>query len=104
MDTKRATAALVLVSATFGLSTGLWAGDALMVLGCPTRGVEMNCLIVRAPDGVTYDISSAKPRPRTDDLVIRLTGTKSDKLGFCQQGIKLDHVKWTYTKRKCRAP
>jgi hypothetical protein len=79
MDTKRATAALVLVSATFGLSTGLWAGDALIVLGCPTRGVEMNCLIVRAPDGVTYDISSAKPRP----------------------GIKLDHVKWTYTKRKC---
>jgi hypothetical protein len=102
MDIKRSAGALVLVSAMFGLSTELRAGDAIIALGCPTRGVEMNCLIVRTPDGVTYDISSARPRPRTDDLIIRLSGTKTDKLGFCQQGVKLDHIKWTYTKRKCR--
>jgi hypothetical protein len=102
MDIKSSAGALVLVSAMFGLSTELRAGDAIIVLSCPTRGVEMNCLIVRTPDGVTYDISSARPRPRTDDLIIRLSGTKTDKLGFCQQGVKLDHIKWTYTKRKCR--
>src|SRR5438067_13627173 len=101
MNIRRSAGRLLLISAMFGLSTELWAGDAIIVLGCPTRGVEMNCLIVRTPDGVTYDISSARPRPRTDDLIIRLTGMKSDKLGFCQQGVKLDQIKWTYTKRKC---
>ena len=53
----------------------------------------MSCLILKGPDNITYDISAAKPAPRVGFLAIELSGTKSDKLGICQQGVILEGIR-----------
>jgi hypothetical protein len=57
--------------------------------------------ILKEQGGVAYDISAAKPRPRVGYMAVRLSGTKSRKLGICQQGVILEDIQWSYTKKKC---
>ena len=61
----------------------------------------MSCLILKGPDNLAYEISAAKPRPRVGYLAVQLSGTKSDRVGICQQGIILENIQWTYTTEKC---
>ena len=95
----RPAAALFLITAAG--STSANAEEAVKLKGCPTPGAEMSCLILKGPDNITYDISAAKPAPRVGFLAIELSGTKSDKLGICQQGVILEGIRWNYTKDKC---
>lgn len=81
--------------------SGLNAQERVNLVGCPTTGVEMNCLVLKGPDNVVYDISSTEPRPRLGYLAIQLSGTKSHKLGICQQGPILENIQWNYTTTKC---
>ncbi len=74
-----------------------WAGQG----AGPTAGVEVNCLVLKGPDNVVYDISAAKPRPRLGYRAVQLSGTKSHKLGICQQGPILENIQWSYTTTKC---
>ncbi len=80
------------------------ASDRVAFTGCPMQGVEGGCLVIQAPDGTAYDISSARPRPRPGYLRVRLTGRKSDRVGICQQGQILENIRWTYTKQRCPKP
>jgi hypothetical protein len=77
------------------------AQETVDVLGCPAVGIEMDCLVLKARENVIYDISTAKPRPRAGYLAVHLTGTKSHKLGICQQGAILENIHWTYTNERC---
>jgi hypothetical protein len=80
--------------------TGLAAQEQVTVTGCPVSGIEMGCLVLKR-NTVTYDISAAKPKPRVGYLAVQLRGTKSNKLGICQQGMILEDIQWSYTKEKC---
>ena len=95
----RSAAAGCLIAAA-GVS-GLDAEERVNLVGCPAAGIEMSCLILKGQAGVAYDISAAKPRPRVDYLAVRLSGTKSHKLGICQQGVILEEIEWSYTDEKC---
>jgi hypothetical protein len=95
----RSAAAGCLIAAT-GVS-GLDAEERVTLVGCPAAGIEMSCLILKEQGGVAYDIRAAKPRPRLGYMAVRLSGTKSRKLGICQQGVILEDIQWSYTKEKC---
>lgn len=76
-------------------------GTTVKALACPMTGVEGGCLVIKGQDGNTYNISSAKPRPRPNYLVVRLTGRVTNKVSTCGQGAVLDSIKWSYTRQKC---
>jgi hypothetical protein len=97
MRIKTATAAVTLLA----LSGFAATAQTVTVVGCPVPGVEPRCLIIRGSDNVTYNISGARIRPNIGQRAIRLTGTKTRKVSYCQQGIVLDNISWTYTDRKC---
>jgi hypothetical protein len=79
------------------------AEERIDIIGCPRPGIEVGCLVIQGQDMTTYDISSAKPQPRSNDRLIRLSGIKTKKLGICQQGIILSNIIWTYTDEPCPA-
>jgi hypothetical protein len=78
------------------------AQQRVTVIGCPTPGVETNCLVIRGADNKTYNISGARQRPEIGQRAIRLTGTPTRKLSYCQQGIVLDNIAWSYTDQNCK--
>ena len=78
------------------------AAERVNVVGCPRPGVEVNCLVIQGEDFASYDISSVVPRPQPNYRVIQLTGTKTKKVGICQQSIILSDVTWTYTDQPCQ--
>ena len=78
--------------------------EQVSVSGCPMPGVEARCLIIRGTDGQLYDISAANPRPTPGYLGIQLTGTKSNRVGICMQGIILENITWGYTRQRCEQP
>lgn len=82
-------------------ASGLDAEESVSLVGCPVAGVEMGCLILKGQDDVAYDITAARPRPRVGYLAVRLSGTKTKKLGICQQGVILEGIQWSYTGDKC---
>lgn len=75
-------------------------GDTISVTACVRPGVEAACLIVRGADGTVFNVTSANPKPPLD-VVIELRGTATDKVSACNQGVVLDHISWTATRRKC---
>jgi len=81
--------------------SSLNAGKRINLVGCPRAGIETNCLILKGPGNVAYDISAATPRPRLSYRAVQLSGTRSHKLGICQQGAILEDIQWSYTKQKC---
>jgi hypothetical protein len=76
------------------------AQEKVTASGCPIAGVEDSCLILKQGN-VSYDISAVRPRPRVGYMAIRLSATKSSRLGICQQGIILEDIQWSYTNDKC---
>jgi len=78
------------------------AQQKVTITGCPTPGVEANCMMIRGADNKTYNISSAKQRPDIGQRAIRLTGTPTKKVSYCQQGIILDNIAWSYTEQNCK--
>ena len=78
------------------------AQQRVTVNGCPSPGVEVNCMMIRGSDNVTYNISGAKQKPAVGQRAIRLTGTVTKKISYCQQGIVLDNISWSYTERTCQ--
>ena len=91
-------AAALLITSGFAAS----AQQRVTVVGCPTAGVEARCLAIRGSDNNTYNISAAKPLPAVGQRAIRVTGTLTRKASYCQQGIVLDNVSWTYTDQNCK--
>jgi hypothetical protein len=76
-------------------------GKKVTLTGCPYPGVEAACLMIKDKDGTVYNISSANPKPVPNDVAIILTGTLTQKLSLCLQGVVLDDIKWDRTKRRC---
>jgi hypothetical protein len=76
-------------------------GDRVTVTGCPYAGVTGNCLMIRAPDGAVYNISSALPRPRTGSRMVRLRGVVTDRASACGEGVVLDRIRWVRTRQLC---
>ena len=95
-QTGIAAAALLLAS---GLAAN--AQQRVTVIGCPVAGVEPNCLLIRGADNNTYNISGADSG-RQSASAVRLSGTKTRKVSYCQQGIMLDKITWTYTEQDCK--
>jgi hypothetical protein len=95
--TTIAVAALLIAS---GLAAN--AQQRVTVIGCPSAGVEPNCLVIRGADNNTYNISGARQRPQLGQRAIRLSGTTSRKASYCQQGVMLENIVWTYTDQVCR--
>ena len=96
-ETRIAVAALLLAS---GVAAS--AQQRVTVIGCPIAGVEPNCLLVRGADNNTYNISGAKQRPQPGQRAVRLTGTTSRKASYCQQGVVLENIAWSYTEQACK--
>lgn len=84
------------------LSTHSFA-QSITVTGCPTNGVEAGCIILKDDNGKTYNITSAKPKPKIGSKAIKLTGTISDKMSFCSQGTILEDIKYEETSKDCGA-
>jgi hypothetical protein len=97
IGTGSATASLLVMSGVLAN-----AQQSVTVIGCPTSGVEANCMVMRGADNKTYNISGAKPRPEIGQRAIRLTGTTTRKPSYCQQGIVLDKITWSYTDQNCK--
>ena len=95
-----ATALAIVLASPSMAQGGKGGGNTVSVTGCPTQGTA-NCLVIKGQDGSSYDISSAKPRPKPNYLVIRLTGRKTDRVSMCNAGTVLDQIKWSYTRQKC---
>ena len=95
--TTIAVAALLIAS---GLAAN--AQQRVTVIGCPTAGVEPNCLVIRGADNNTYNISGAKQRPQPGQRAVRLSGTTSRKASYCQQGVVLENIVWSYTDQACK--
>ena len=84
------------------LSSGFAASaQSVTVVGCPVFGVEPNCMVIRGPDNVTYNITDANPRPNIGQRAVRLTGTKVRRAHKCQQGTVLANITWSYVDQKC---
>jgi hypothetical protein len=94
----------VAIASGFAASSQGAGAETVTVQGCPIPGVTAGCLVIQGFDKQTYNITAAKPRPMPDDRVIRLTGTKTDKVSLCMQGVVLDDIKWSYTQQKCPKP
>jgi len=75
-------------------------GDTVSVVACARPGVEARCLVITAPNGTVYNITSASPRPPLD-VRIQLRGTVTDKASFCNQGLVVENIAWTATQEKC---
>ena len=86
------------------IASGLVASaqQRVTVIGCPSAGVEPNCLLIRGSDNNTYNISGARQRPQLGQRAIRLSGTTSRRVSYCQQGVMLENIVWTYTDQACR--
>ena len=78
------------------------AQQRVTVIGCPMAGVEPNCLLVRGADNNTYNISGAKQRPQPGQRAVRLSGTTTRKTSYCQQGVVLENIVWSYTEQTCK--
>ncbi len=78
------------------------AQQRVTVIGCPIAGVEPNCLLVRGADNNTYNISGARQRPQLGQRAIRLSGTTTRKTSYCQQGVVLENIVWSYTEQACK--
>ena len=95
ITTASAATALLVLSAVAAIA------QTVTITGCPVPGVEPKCLLIRGTDNVTYNITGAKQRPNIGQRAVRLTGTKTRKASYCQQGVVLDNISWTYTDQKC---
>ena len=79
-------------------------GQTVTVAGCVRPGVEAGCLVLTEPDGGTWDIGAANPRPDPyQPFMVEVTGRVAEgRAGFCQQGPILTDVQWRYTAVRCR--
>ncbi len=77
------------------------AQDRVVVAGCPVPGAESGCLVLRAADGTLYDLAGARQRPPLNGRGIRITGTRSQRFSYCQQGEPLAEVTWEATGTLC---
>lgn len=79
-------------------------GTQVSISGCPYKGVETGCIMIDSEDGQTYNISGAEPPiDLSQKLGVSLTGTVSDKVSICIQGIVLDDIEYETTKQVCPA-
>jgi hypothetical protein len=76
-------------------------GERVSLTACPHAGVTPPCLTISDLDGTPYNITGATPKPPLNGRMIRLRATLTDKLSACQQGIVLDHIRWTPVRQKC---
>ena len=60
-----------------------------------------SCLMIKSSEGKVYNITSITPRPRPLDRMIRIRGMVTDKLSMCNEGIVLDHIRWTRVRQQC---
>lgn len=67
--------------------------EEITVSGCAAIGVEANCIILKADDGKTYDITAAQPAPAPGTYGT-LKGMLSDRMSICQQGLIVDPAQW----------
>jgi hypothetical protein len=58
-------------------------------------------MVLTDNQGAVWDISSAKPRPKTGYQAIHVTGRKSRGVSTCMQGTRLESVQWSYTGEQC---
>lgn len=86
----------------FACAAAANAQQRVTVIGCPIAGVEPNCLLIRGADNNTYNISGAKQRPQPGQRAIRLSGTTTKKSSYCQQGVVLENIVWSYTEQACK--
>jgi hypothetical protein len=93
---------IAVVALLFASAAAASAQQRVTVIGCPMAGVEPNCLLIRGADNNTYNISGARQRPQPGQRAVRLSGTVSRKASYCQQGVVLDNIVWSYTEQACR--
>lgn len=83
---------LILTAALFATALPA-AAEEISVTGCVAVGVEASCLILKAADGKTYDITAAQPAPAPGTYGT-LTGEVTDRASACQQGPVVDPAQW----------
>ncbi len=66
--------------------------DQITIQGCARRGIEPGCIMIGA-DGRLFDITAAEPKPQVGTMG-RVTGTISNGVSFCMQGIILKPATW----------
>ena len=86
---------------SFGIRAETKRQERVSVTGCPSAGVTANCLMIKAPNGTVYNITSVTPRPRQSGLMIRVRGSVTDKMSICGEGVVLERIRWTRTRQRC---
>jgi hypothetical protein len=89
-----------LTIAVLACANGSFAAAAkdVTVSGCARAGVENGCIIIEGKEG-TYNISGAKPTPKTDTYGT-VTGAEFNGMSFCMQGTILKPATWTPDPKK----
>ena len=67
--------------------------EEITIQGCASQGVEPACVVIKA-DGRLFDISAAQPKPEVGTMG-RVTGTISQGVSLCMQGVILKPATWT---------
>lgn len=83
---------LILTSGLLAMTVPVLA-EEITVSGCAAAGVEADCIILKADDGKTYDMTAAQPAPAPGTYG-RLTGMLTDRISICQQGMIVDPALW----------
>ena len=79
----------IAVALTLAVAFAPVAGRAadVIITGCPQAGVEAGCIVLNA-GGTLYNVTAAKPAPKIG-APTRVTGTISNGVSLCQQGVIL---------------
>jgi hypothetical protein len=100
---------IIYVAAAMGVGIGVTilsgnaclADEPITVSGCAMRGIESGCVYLKTATGTGYNISAAKPTPRSGSYG-RIKGTlKSNGVSTCMQGQIISPAAWTETAPNC---
>jgi hypothetical protein len=92
---------LLLVAAfAVGFAATSFADEPIKVKGCALKGVEAGCIVLRAVNGKTYNITAAVPAP-TLGTFGEIEGNLWSGMDFCQQGAIIRPAKWTEKSKVC---
>jgi hypothetical protein len=95
-------AGLLALAVLFGPAAS--RADEVTVSGCPRAGVEAGCITLTTADGTVYDLTAAEPKPEVG-IAGTASGTVSQSVSLCMQGIVLKPATWQPTPGAvCAAP
>jgi hypothetical protein len=107
MTFRSATILTLIAGVTLAFSAPAFAATpkgpaAVVVRGCPYKGVPDFCVLMKAPNGTVYNVTGAVPPVPVGTIVIILKGTPGG--AHVCGGNVLQNITWRPTRMLCPKP